>query len=357
MNQSLKYSLVILLTVTGAVGCLAGLGMGLWTLLEESGSGSLLLRGLMTLIILTVLSLIPAFIFATAFSRSVKDIGRALEHLRRGKYNYVPQPVYPTELIDLGTEIRELGLYLEERDRTSRQESQADARDLRQEALHRFGQGVAREVQKSLAGVLGFVEIALRQPGVEGQLKNYLTLIDQEARSGREALERVLRYVRDEPFPTEPLDLNGLLVETSRGFVDASGQVKLELKMAQDLPKVKGDAGLLKHVLNALINNAREAMLPDGGTLELSTSMDQNGWVVVMVKDTGRGITPENQPKVFTPFFTTKGSRKGAGLNLAVSEGIIEQHGGKLDFWSNLGIGSVFFVNLPPDEPTATEPV
>jgi len=127
--------------------------------------------------------------------------------------------------------------------------------------------------------------------------------------------------------------------------------------MGEHLPKVKGDAGLLKHVLNALINNAREAMLPDGGTLELSTNLDQNGWVVVMVKDTGRGIEPGDQPKVFTPFFTTKGSRKGAGLSLAVSEHIIEQHGGKLDFWSNHGIGSVFFVNLPPEEPVKTEPV
>jgi signal transduction histidine kinase len=310
----------------------------------------------MVLILLVVLSLIPSLLFAHAFSRSVKEIGTALGHLRNEKYNFVPQPVYPAELADLGTELRELGLFLEERDRKSSQDNQSSARDLRQEALQRFGQGVAREVQKSLAGVIGFVEIALRQPGVEGQLKNYLTLIDQETRAGREALDRILRYVREEPFPTEPLDLNSLLVETSRGFVDTSGQVKLELKMAQDLPKVKGDAGLLKHVLNTLINNAREAMLPDGGTLELSTSLDQNSWVVVMVKDTGRGIPEEDQSKVFTPFFTTKGSRKGAGLNLAVSERIIEQHGGKLDFWSNLGIGSVFFVNLPPEEATATEP-
>ncbi len=239
---------------------------------------------------------------------------------------------------------------MEERDRKKLAEAQDKAHRENREALQRFGRGVAREVQKSLAGVVGYTEIALRQPGVEGQLKNYLTLMDQEARSGREALERVLRCVRDEDFSTETIDVNSLLLDTSRSFTDGleREKVTMKLNMAQDLPRVMGDAGQLRHVLTTLITNARESMLPEGGTLELSTNTDSHKQVVIMVKDTGRGIAEEDQPRVFTPFFTTKGNRKGAGLSLSIAERIVNQHSGLIEFWSKPGNGSVFFVTLPP---------
>ena len=123
--------------------------------------------------------------------------------------------------------------------------------------------------------------------------------------------------------------------------------------MACQLP-VMGDAGQLKYVLTSLIDNARESMLPDGGELELSTNVDQQGTVVAMIKDSGRGIPEEDQPRVFTPFFTTKGSQKGAGLSLAIAERIVRQHQGKLDFFSETGKGSVFFIHLPPVSTSAS---
>ncbi len=210
---------------------------------------------------------------------------------------------------------------------------------------------IAREVQKPLAGVVGFAEMALRQDGVEGQLKNYLTMIDQEARSGREALDRILRYGRDEPFPTEPLDVNQLLVECSQGMVAPMERDKIRLKMnlSQDLPRVLGDAGQLMQVFTTLLSNAREAMLPGGGTVELSTNTDSSGQVVVMVEDFGRGIEEDQRDRVFTPFFTSKGTRKGAGLKLAIADRITRRHGGWIDFFSTPGEGTVFFVYLPPE--------
>lgn len=351
MNQKYSYTLITVLLISTGVACAFGVGVGLWSVLGGAGASTLVVRGLLALMLVLALSFIPALVMAHSFTRSIREIGDAMQQIRRGSFNCDPRPRSPAELVDLANEVRELGFFLQEHDRKIKQTVRSDARVQTQEALARFGHGVAREVQKSLAGVLGYVEIAKRQPGVLGQLKNYITLIDQEARAGREALERILRYVRDEEFPTEPLDVNALMMETSRGYLEEYEQekIQIQLNLGQNLPKVMGDASQLKFVLTSLINNARESMLPDGGTLELSTNVDQKGSVVAMVKDNGRGISEEDQPRIFTPFFTTKGSQKGAGLSLAIAERIVRQHDGTLDFFSETGKGSVFFIHLPPD--------
>jgi signal transduction histidine kinase len=356
MSQKYSYTLITVLLISTGVACAFGVGVGLWSVLGRAGAATLIVRGLLALLLILALSFIPALVMAHSFTRSIREIGDAMQQIRRGDFNCDPRPGGPLELAELANEVRELGFFLKEHDRKIKQTVRADAREHTQEALTRFGSGVAREIQKSLAGVLGYVEVAKRQPGVLGQLKNYITLIDQEARAGREALERILRYVREEEFPTEPLDVNALMMETSRGFLEASEQekIKIQLNLGQDVPKVMGDAGQIKYVLTSLIDNARESMLPDGGELELSTNVDQKGMVVAMVKDSGRGIPEEDQPRVFTPFFTTKGSQKGAGLSLAIAERIVRQHQGKLDFFSETGKGSVFFIHLPPVSTSAS---
>lgn len=355
MNRSHRSSLIVVLAATAAAGCAAGLGIGMWTLLQQAGAGTLVVRGVLVLLAVAMLAVIPALLLGRKHARSVRAIREGLQQMRQGNLRCDPRTQGPEELDRIGDGLRELGVSLEVRERDARQRNQKDARDLRKDALMRFGQGVAREVQKSLAGVLGYVGIAMRQPGVEGQLKNYLTLMEQEARAGREALERILRYVRDEPFPTEPVDVNALAVETSRTFLDAleRDQIQVQMNLAKDLPRVPADASQIRYVLSALIENAREAVLPGGGSLEISTNRDQQGRVVMLVRDDGSGIPRDEQDRIFSPFHTTKGSQKGAGLSLAIAERIVDRHGGKLDFWSEMGKGTVFFITLPLAPSTA----
>ena len=87
--------------------------------------------------------------------------------------------------------------------------------------------------------------------------------------------------------------------------------------------------------------------MPGGGTVTITTGSDNNNWASISIKDTGHGIEPENMEKLFTPFFTTKESGKGVGLGLAVSQGIIERHGGNIEVTSSIGAGSTFTVFLP----------
>jgi signal transduction histidine kinase len=108
---------------------------------------------------------------------------------------------------------------------------------------------------------------------------------------------------------------------------------------------VLGDMGQLQQAVVALATNAIDAM-PDGGTLTLR-GIHSGSRVLVQVRDTGVGITPENMTKIFDPFFTTKDVGKGTGLGLAVCYGILSDHGGRLDVRSSVGVGTTFTITLP----------
>jgi signal transduction histidine kinase len=111
------------------------------------------------------------------------------------------------------------------------------------------------------------------------------------------------------------------------------------------LPLAFGDGPKLQQVLMNLILNARDAM-PHGGRLVISTESDEDS-AVVEVRDTGLGIAPEHLAKIYDPFFTTKQIGKGTGLGLAVSYGIVRDHGGHIDVESKLGEGTRFQITLP----------
>ena len=95
--------------------------------------------------------------------------------------------------------------------------------------------------------------------------------------------------------------------------------------------------------------------MPEEGQLTMRTLLGDDGYVQVSFQDTGCGITPENMDKLFTPFFTTKEEVKGVGLGLAVSYGIIERHGGRIEVQSELGKGSTFTVHLPTHEDAGSQ--
>ncbi|MBO0800260.1 MAG: histidine kinase, partial [Blastocatellia bacterium] len=106
-----------------------------------------------------------------------------------------------------------------------------------------------------------------------------------------------------------------------------------------------GNAPKLQQVFMNLIINARDAM-PEGGRLEIATEASADS-VVIKFRDSGMGIDPEHLSRIYDPFFTTKQIGKGTGLGLAVSYGIIKDHGGHIDVESRPGEGALFLITLP----------
>ena len=144
-----------------------------------------------------------------------------------------------------------------------------------------------------------------------------------------------------------PVDMNEVIKCTARLVThqQRGDNIRIEIEAEDDLPMVLGDVGQLQQAVIALATNAIDAM-PDGGTLSLRAT-HVGSRVLVEVKDTGIGISPENMTKIFDPFFTTKDVGQGTGLGLAVCYGILSDHGGRLDVRSSVAVGTTFIITLP----------
>jgi signal transduction histidine kinase len=124
-------------------------------------------------------------------------------------------------------------------------------------------------------------------------------------------------------------------------------RVALRLDLSSPLPLTCGDSNQIKQVVLNLLLNAMEAMPPHGGHITLSTSRHHSG-VSIRVIDDGIGVAEQHRARLFEPLFTTKA--RGLGLGLAISQEIIQRHGGEITVESQLGGGTVFTVGLPMRE-------
>jgi len=128
------------------------------------------------------------------------------------------------------------------------------------------------------------------------------------------------------------------------------GGVTIERDYAE-LPRIRCFAGQLSQVFMNLLMNAVDAM-EGSGTIRIQTRPSDVG-VTLVFEDDGPGIPPEVLERVFEPFFTTKPVGKGTGLGLSLSYGIVERHGGTMRAESQLGEGTRFVIELPPEPPAA----
>src|SRR5436190_15553869 len=144
------------------------------------------------------------------------------------------------------------------------------------------------------------------------------------------------------------IDLNKLLNDTLQLLETQlrKSDIKIVKDYASVPPKISGSGGKLQQVFTNLILNARDAMF-SGGTITLTTFIEESGVAVVEVSDTGEGIPAENLKRVFDPFFTTKEVGAGTGLGLAVSYGIVQEHSGTIEARSRTGEGATFRLAFP----------
>jgi CheY-like chemotaxis protein len=171
----------------------------------------------------------------------------------------------------------------------------------------------------------------------------------------------VLLFSRREVFQPADLDLNETIATTAKMLKRMLGEtVEMQLTLAAQPLFLHADAGMLDQVLMNLCVNARDAM-PEGGRLVIETAgvdLDElavaqtvqarpGSFVRLSVSDNGGGIPPEILPQIFEPFFTTKPVGKGTGLGLATVFGIVQQHQGWINVYSELGRGSTFRIYLP----------
>jgi two-component system NtrC family sensor kinase len=163
----------------------------------------------------------------------------------------------------------------------------------------------------------------------------------------------MIRRLLDVSRPAEArlvaVDLAPLVRQTLEIVPGLHTQVEVRCDLEEDLPCVLADPKLLEHLLINLVLNACQAM-PDGGRLAVATGLEAGAGeassVVMVVADTGCGISAADLPRIFEPFFTTKPQGTGTGLGLPIVDRIVRQHGGSIEVTSTPGRGTVVVVRL-----------
>jgi len=185
----------------------------------------------------------------------------------------------------------------------------------------------------------------------DGRLGPVLDKITQQSFRAAEIANGLLNFSRTSTTEFRSTNLNQVIRDTlsllEHQFKTA--QIEVDLELTDALPPINGNPGKLQQVFLNLLLNAKEAM-PSGGNLRVATLV--NGHVEAVISDSGSGIAPEHMKRIYDPFFTTKtmpkpGDRRGTGLGLSVSYGIIQEHAGKIQVESAVGTGTTFHLEFP----------
>jgi signal transduction histidine kinase len=218
------------------------------------------------------------------------------------------------------------------------------------ESLGKLAAAVAHEVNNPISGVLIYIQLLMKNLNAgklsEEKALNYLKTMELELTRCSQLIRDLLDFSRQAQSSFEQVNLNDV-IERALNLVTHSAlleHINIVKELSPALPEVTADANQLQQVFVNLLLNAIQAM-PQGGTITLRTCSN-DGEIRIDFKDTGVGIPKENISKLFTPFFTTKTEVKGVGLGLAVSYGIIQKHGGKIEVDSEEGKGTIFTIYL-----------
>jgi len=229
------------------------------------------------------------------------------------------------------------------------------------EAVGRLAGGVAHDFNNLLSVILSYSEINLAALNANDPMREDLVEVHKAAESAAALTRQLLLLSRRQIVESRVLDLHDLLLGMEKMLQRILGEdVSLALIAPNSPVRVKADASHLEQVVLNLVVNSRDAM-PEGGRLTIETTttvldddyvfghlpMKAGSYVMLAVSDTGMGMDSETQSRIFEPFFTTKEKGKGTGLGLSTVFGIVQQSGGSIWVYSELGKGTTFKVYLP----------
>jgi len=217
-------------------------------------------------------------------------------------------------------------------------------RSQKMEAVGRLAGGIAHDFNNLLMGVLAYSRIASEEH--VGPTRDAFDEIGAAAKRGMALTRRLLAFTRGRPIQLEPTSVDQVVSENELMLRQLLGEdMTLEVRLARGGATVMADPGLIEQILINLLINARDAM-PAGGRIEVVTR-ERTDAVVLAVRDTGCGMTPEVRERIFEPFFTTKAPGEGTGLGLSTVKRIVGQLAGSIDVESAPGKGSTFRLSIP----------
>jgi CheY-like chemotaxis protein len=235
------------------------------------------------------------------------------------------------------------------------------------EAMGTLAGGIAHDFNNILMGIQGNASLIFLDTDSSFTHYERLRNIEQGVQSGAELTKQLLGFARGGKYEVKPTDLNELIERNSDMFGRTKKQIIIHARYQKDIWPVEVDRGQIEQVLLNLYVNAWQAM-PGGGDLYLETEnisldkaylkvfgLEPGRYVKMSITDTGVGMDEATQQRIFEPFFTTREMGRGTGLGLASAYGIIKNHGGIINVYSEKGKGTTFNFYLPASEKAVIE--
>ncbi|MBF0489453.1 MAG: GHKL domain-containing protein [Candidatus Omnitrophica bacterium] len=218
-------------------------------------------------------------------------------------------------------------------------------------ALASLSAGILHQISQPITAIHGFIRFMKKEMKPEDVFYKPVMMMDEQSTYIRDMLENLMELVRHRKIQKDAVDVNSVLAKAMNLLSDELRirRVGWDMQMEEELPEVFADPLHLQQVFMNMTVNAMEALSEKAAgltrTLEVSTEWDkEKKMVIVRFKDNGSGIDPEEQKRIFDPFFSTK--EKGSGVGLALCHDLIVEHGGRIEVASSPE-GTVFSIYLP----------
>ncbi|MDH5298601.1 MAG: ATP-binding protein [Desulfobulbaceae bacterium] len=283
-----------------------------------------------------------------------------------GPRNY---EIYAYPIFDRHGEVKQVIEYnidITERKKTEEEKKKMWAQLLQSQKMEAVGVlagGVAHDFNNILTAIIGNVQLAMLKGGeAVDSIRGHLEQIGQSSNRAAGLVRQLLLFSRRQVIEDYvPVDFNQTIHNILNMLKRLIGEdVTISVELMPGIWKINADEGNLEQMITNLVVNARDAM-PEGGEIVITTKnlgIDEDlekqitnsrigRYVLLSIADTGTGIAPGALPKIFEPFFTTKPAGKGTGLGLSIVSGIVEQHGGWINAYSDVGRGTIFNIYLP----------
>lgn len=235
------------------------------------------------------------------------------------------------------------------------------SRAMRLETAGRIASQVAHDFNNLLGPIMGYPGLMRESLPAEHPVLDYLQQIESSAQQIAEINQELLTLGRRGHYNLAPLDLNSLILREIRRIQPLPERLRLNLRLQDDLPNVKGGASQISRAVLNLVTNAIDAISGDGeltiatGNVKVGEGMPRIGtleageYVHLAISDTGAGIPPDVLPQVMEPFFSTKAAsrKRGSGLGLSVVHSVVEDHQGHIDIQSEVDRGTTVKLYFP----------
>ena len=307
-------------------------------------------------------------------ARATEDIGRVLVGERIGLNEYMarrkdgttfPALVHAATIMKNGNPSGARGFLIDISDKKILEEQLMRAQKM--EAIGTMAGGIAHDFNNLLMGILGNVSLMLLSMDTSHPFFDRLKNVEEYVRQGSELTKQFLGFARGGKYEVRPTHLGEFIQKSAEMFGRTKKEIRIHQNIQEGLWIVDVDRNQMEQVMLNLFVNAWQAM-PEGGDLYLSTQnvtlgeteaapfgMGPGRYVRVSVTDTGIGMDESVRSRIFEPFYTTKGKRRGTGLGLASVYGIMKNHKGFVTVESEKGAGSTFTLYLPASDKTVRE--